>query len=421
MHDDALGTMRIANRLLLQSRFGNVSLDMSGLLSPQMQVPQLARGGHSAYRPAYAYPPDDTVKPTRHPSLVPSFPSDSTVQRAMPSGHESRSDFESAARRSRSDSESDAQERRQGTTPDEAQLRNVVMRGIREGKLVMFMVFVPICICMLVCIVSMGVRDHEAVQSSGQLDLGHGLTPAVRQAPLRFRYPPLCKELQAPERDQCSISVPSLADLPQSQADLVFNIVSKVGKPIVQVKVKRTGANGLAAVDGDAPAAPSSVLERIELMAVKRQKLLGSCELRITRRQADAQPEIQCTIYDGDGDRFASLEQDNPEEMTLLKTEGYKSFTLSSNIRPGWNMQIQGDVAKRSLTVLDKNKRQISVTLACDTVQPSNGADYASLALDFYKLRIQPGVDGGAVLAALLAIDRWPGMHEPPGPREAAI
>mmetsp|Transcript_60863 Transcript_60863/g.108139 ORF Transcript_60863/g.108139 Transcript_60863/m.108139 type:complete len:430 (+) Transcript_60863:145-1434(+) len=389
--NDAWENSQFVHRHLLQSRFDNESAVLrNGSFLPNMPIP-----------PVKTEPelPDSIGEEKDHPS-------NSRVQRVMPAGKKSESKkFREGMSR---------YEHEQKTSPTERayyQFRKMLVKTLdKRLALIFLIVFIPSWFCILFCVMLIiGQRVADTGRRPNQ-DLGSGLTPSIPREPARNLPAPLCKQLVSPDTDQCSISVPSLAGLHVSEDALTFDIVSKVGKPIVQVQVRR-----LPELDGQATVA----VEKLELRASKLQNLLGSCELHISHQQVDAQPQVQCLIYNGAGERFATLTELTSEEMATAFTGiagllhgGQKLFLLSSFHPSGWSMLIQGNIAERSITVLNKKKGQISVVMPGGNMHFTS-AGRATPSEQYYKLRIQPGVDGGSVLIALLAIDRWPGSHEP--------
>lgn len=304
------------------------------------------------------------------------------------------------------------------------------------------MMCLPLCICLIMICVSTMIdfMEENAVYFSSSLEgrmsssfgsSGNVLDTVKKQ---NQRGEPLCPELVSPMKNECIIVVPSLAEIPAGQSTYDTNIMSKTGNPIVRITVARivklTHEDPAKTFKSLLGSSGTQVFERIEMISWKRQKLLCYCELqaaevsdssggsRSSRFSMDQHPRgssedsdsdrstssrhFECSIYRHTGELFAVL-----EEALEPSPVGQQVFILSSANGSGWRLRIQGDVAQRSLTVLDPSGKQIVAVETSDKLKFATRDKTAK----YYQLRAQPKVDAGVVMGALLAIDRIPGSH----------
>jgi len=311
-------------------------------------------------------------------------------------------------------------------------------------KSILQMLCLPLCICVIMICVSTMIdfMEENAVYFSSSLEgrvnssfcSSNNVLDTIKKQQNQ-QGAPLCPELVSPMKNECIIVVPSLAEIPAGQSTYDTNIMSKMGSPIVRITVARVVKLAHQEDTGRAfksllGSSGTQVFERIEMVSWKKQKLLCYCELQAAEasasssgsrssRTSSAQQlrggsedsdsdrstssrQFECSIYRHTGELFAVLEEDiEPSPV------GQQVFILSSANGSGWRLRIQGNVAQRSLTVMDSSGKQIVA------VEPSGNLKFTTRdpTAKYFRLRAQPKVDAGVVLGALLAIDRLPGSH----------
>lgn len=295
------------------------------------------------------------------------------------------------------------------------------LRGKPQILSILVMMLMPAGLCAVMYCVFSIIKTMEDGQSqdgedaamshptSGNrgLTLGEMLQP--NRSPKRA-YEPLCHELLAPPENECIIALPSLNEVnPTPGFDCL--IVTKTGTPIVRVSLTRM-ADGVPDVAGGGSYAVGQTLERISLVAFKRQNALGFCELEVPRAGSGAANAPKCNIYRPTGDLFATLEEETVGVVSSIlasssaaagRAFGTKCYMLTA-AESKTRFWIQGNFAERNLVVVSETDNQKPII----TVESGEQLQFKKEGGDYYRLRVQPKVDAGVVIMALLAIDRLP-------------
>lgn len=291
-------------------------------------------------------------------------------------------------------------------------------------KSILMMMLMPLgsfaivyCTFLLIRIMEKHAAEASEVDASHE---NHGQAQA--ELPDMKYYAPLTEELVSPGRSECTIALPSLARIKPSSARNECDIVSKTGNPIVRVVVTCMANTDPEGAAGGSRGSPGQVVERIELISAKKQNPLGYCEIQVAQQPgaSDSGGRLIARIFQHTGDLFALLEEvsmfgDSP--LHAAPGEGQfpaakREFTVSSANAAVWQRKICGNVVERLLSVTDEaGERIISVEPGGGGSTHSNIDHAVPSAAHSYKLRIQPKVDAGVIIAALLAIDRITLLH----------
>jgi hypothetical protein len=163
---------------------------------------------------------------------------------------------------------------------------------------------------------------------------------------------------------------------------------------------------------------PGQTLERISLVGFKRQNALGFCELQVPSGGVGAARQLDCKIYRPSGGLFATLEEDasgvvgsllmpgHTSSIVGASTHGVKCWMLTA-VASGARFWIKGDIVKRNLVVVNETDKQKVII----HVESGEHLQFKSEDTTYYKLRVQPRIDAGVVIMALLALDRMPGLR----------
>jgi len=151
-------------------------------------------------------------------------------------------------------------------------------------------------------------------------------------------------------------------------------------------------------------------LERISLVAAKRQNALGFCEMLVPNGAVASEQKLKCNIYRPTGDLFAHLEEEpsiGVVSSLLASTPGGhfggKSYMLTT-VSTGARFWIKGDMASRNLVVVSEKDKQKPIV----HVESGEQLQFKKEEGNYYRIRVQPKVDAGVVIMALLAMDRLP-------------
>jgi len=264
---------------------------------------------------------------------------------------------------------------------------------------------------------SAGDQDSNAAASSRRATLGEVMQP---QDTSHRSYEPLCPELLAPSGNECVIALPSIHDVSSGTTLVERMIVSKTGSPIVRLTLTRM-SDSVAddAGGGTSYGAAGQIVERLSIIGFKRQNALGFCELQIPPAHSigigPAKQQMKCNIYRPTGDLFATLEEEPTGVVgSLLATHGSagvatygtKCYMLTT-VATGTRFWIQGDMTKRNLVVLSESDKKKPLIY----VDSGEQLQFKSEESDYYRIRVQPKVDAGVVIMALLAMDRLSGSQ----------
>jgi len=286
------------------------------------------------------------------------------------------------------------------------------------------------CICNIIHVMEDGAdgqrpRDDKAGEGPDVVEsrqtLGESMHPSASQ---KASYEPLCAELLAPgSTTECLIALPSINEVGQDGGSTFERtIVSKTGQPIVTVRVAITrAADGMPDVAGGGSyGTPGQMLERISLIAFKKQNALGFCELRVPNGGVSAARPLKCCIYRPTGDLFATLEEESTGVVSsLLAASGSSSINpacgssydgrcyMLTTVATGTRVWIQGDIKERSLVVVSESNEQKPII----TVDNGDELQFPREGNNYYRLRVQPKADSGVVIMALLAMDRLRGAQ----------
>jgi hypothetical protein len=293
-----------------------------------------------------------------------------------------------------------------------------LLRGKPQALSFFFMMLLPAGICTIMycifTIISM-LEDGtaHAPDDSGQANSGREqrliLGEVVQPKSAQRAYEPLCPELMAPSDSECFIALPSLYDV-YPGAGFERLVVSKTGSPIVRVNLTRMADGVPDVAGGGSYGVPGQILERISLVAFKRQNALGFCELQIPHGDSCTARQMKCHIYRPTGELFATLEEEAVGVVRSLlagtSTLGQKCYMLTTK-STGDRFWIQGDIAQRNLLVVSEKDQQHPII----HVESGKQLQFNTDDGNYYRLRVKPRVDAGVVIMALLAIDRLPGSH----------
>lgn len=323
------------------------------------------------------------------------------------------------------------------------QMRSIVMMLLMPSGICLIMYCTFLMIRYMEDHVSEAYEVRETHPQTGKLDL---------EIPGSLYYPPLTEELVSPAKSECSLALPSLSGIKPSAARYECDITSKIGTPIVRVVVTCMADADPESAAGGSRGLTGQVVERLELISAKRQNRLGSCELQVAEQSgtSDSGRQLKARIFRHTGDLYALLEEvgmpgDAPTALSSSMTSGppssvsstlagppttettssppssptasstlsghvpgvYREFLLTSATGAAWKRRICGNVSRRNMSVTDEAGNRIINVERGGSVQ-NNMDQSVPMAANSYKLRIQPKVDAGVVIAALLAIDRFP-------------
>lgn len=303
------------------------------------------------------------------------------------------------------------------------------LRGKPQVLNIFVMMLLPAGMCAVMCCIcniinvmedGQGSRDDKADEGAGLPESRQTLGEAMHSsdAPKRSQEP-LCAELLAPpgSTTECVIALPSISNAGQDGGSTFERtIVSKTGQPIVTVRVAITrAADGMPDVAGGGSyGVPGQMLERISLIAFKKQNALGFCELRVPNGGVSAARPLKCCIYRPTGDLFATLEEEKTGVVSsLLAASGSSSNAprgsshdsrcyMLTTVATGTRFWIQGDIKERILVVVSESNEQKPII----TVNTGEELQFQREGSSYYGLRVQPKADAGVVIMALFAMDR---------------
>lgn len=301
------------------------------------------------------------------------------------------------------------------------------LRGKPQVLSIFVMMLLPAGICAVMCCIFNIIRLMEDAPN-GRDDLSSASDSVAQNRPMlgegvrpnaaaKGPYEPLCAELLAPGENESIIALPSLNEVGSGVTQFERTIGTKTGAPIVtaRVAVSRVSDGMADAAGGGSYGVPGQMLERISLIAFKKQNALGFCELRVPNGGISAARPLKCEIRRPTGDLFATLEEESTGVVSsLLATNssaaprgyGAKCYMLTT-IQTGTRFWIQGDIEKRSLVVVSEKDEQKPII----TVDSGEDLQFKREDNNYYRLRVQPKADAGVVILALLAIDRLRASH----------
>jgi len=239
----------------------------------------------------------------------------------------------------------------------------------------------------------------------------------VRMSGFKRGYEPLCPELLAPSDNECFIALPSLVGVNLGASMIERMVVSKTGTPIVRITVTRVSDGMPDVAGGGSHAGSGQSLERISLIAYRRQNALGFCELQVP---SPSQP-MTCCIYRPSGELFATLEEESTGAVSSLLASGSgsgsgallsspsfgaKCFMLTT-VSTAARFWIRGDFTNRNLAVVSETEQDKAII----KVDSGQQLQFKGDKDNHYRLRVQPKIDAGVVIMALLAIDRLPSSY----------
>jgi len=221
-------------------------------------------------------------------------------------------------------------------------------------------------------------------------------------------HEPLCQELLAPSDNYCVIALPSLVRDNLGASMIERMVLSKTGSPIVRITFACV-SDGMPDVAGGAAGSGQS-LERISLISYRRQNALGFCELQFP----SASQPMSCCMYRPSGELFATLAEDSTGAVSSLlasgscallgaPTFGAKCYMLTT-VATAARFWIRGDFINHNLEVVSEIEKDKAIIKVDSGQQLKFKGDLDN----HYRLRVQPKVDAGVVIMALLAIDRLP-------------
>jgi hypothetical protein len=282
---------------------------------------------------------------------------------------------------------------------------------------VFFVMLLPVCICGVVCSINLLIRlfSEEAWSRNGtaRLILGQWIYSGGSGDD-----GPLCEELKAPE-NECVIALPSILDLSTEESVSERMIVSQTGLPVAKVflaRVHDTVLEGMTNV-----AAHDDIIERISIVSDKcrvpgtsstnaASGSLGFCELRLPRSGSivGVLRPLKCFIYQKNGHHFATLEEDlsgkklgsslSTRSILPASSSGYY-VTLTASGKCFW---IAGDFDNYKVLVMQGDGQDAIIE-----VEQGESLAFKKAENNYYSVRIQPNVDAGVIVLALLAIDRF--------------
>mmetsp|Transcript_45053 Transcript_45053/g.84213 ORF Transcript_45053/g.84213 Transcript_45053/m.84213 type:complete len:401 (+) Transcript_45053:98-1300(+) len=287
-----------------------------------------------------------------------------------------------------------------------------------QMKSLVMMMLMPSGICLIMYCTFLMIRYMEDSASEAhdvqETRPNHGKLES--KIPGVLYYAPLTEELVSPARSECSVVLPSLSEIKPSAARCECDIVSKIGTPIVRVVVTCMANADPESAAGGSRGLTGQVVERLELISAKRQNLLGTCELQVAEQSgASDGRQLKARIFQHTGDLFALLQEiampgddSQPADGAAPAVGMYREFLLTSATGAAWKRRICGNVMRRRMSVTDEEGNQIINVERGGSFHSESSDQSVPLAANSYKLRIQPKVDAGVVIAALLAIDRFP-------------
>lgn len=259
-----------------------------------------------------------------------------------------------------------------------------------KRRMTLSMFFIMISMPLSICIIMQSMLalikmleekiDHE--QSSTHRSAQPLASQPETQSSCEVQCEPLAKEFVS-EESACMLLLPCLKKVPLSESIGEYSVMLKTGHPIIKAKVQKKQERGHETCC-------------ITLVAAKSGSVLGICELKKVTQPGLGSYEAKCRIYQPSNRLFATVECTHSKVVGGVSKSAYKLQIAESGVC----ISIEGQVSQHQLSVKSQGQAQLAQVEAMEGV----GAKEAP----YYKVCVQPKVDTGVIILALLALDLFP-------------